>query len=750
MPPRKKKIQEAVVIILDVGYGGENAGTSSSKSFFEKGKECVIGLIKKKIFSKSQELVSLILMNSEETLNDLNAREDGYENIKLAFPLREASWQIAKTVADLKPTEIDSVDALDAMAVALNYIQQEQQSDECVKLSNMVVISRFAGATDTVQANSILRQLKSMASELTIIGYGVDEIQEVSQQVESSQERSLRRLHENLAVISSMVSKMNSYGMESSALCSFEDILSHLLYFKGKSVRPTAWRVDLEIGRDIQIEVVGYKLVAEQERFEWTTQKKTENTTILAKDSENGGGGIADAVAGTADAAEGTANAGAVITEEPKSAVYRDIKAYMDVDDQGDEREVAPEDIVKSYVYGDKIIPFPTHDSETMAYESGPRSLKLIGFTKQRNVPKYILQGNGVNVLTCGKNSGAVFAALHKVLEAQQLVGIVRRVYNRNNAPAIGTLYPEVVDGKKVLTFIELPFAGDVITLKFPSLSHVNPTSEQKNAINKLIDTLDLSNPDDPDDELFHPEKTYDPDRQLMYHKFAQQILYPEDSSQSELPDHIEKLTSLPNELKEKAEPVIEDIKQVFPLVEIERKQWKKGRAINGKVDDEPDDGEVNDDGPSGAQTAGISSIFKPTVVQVTAIHPVKDFETLIQRGEDHTEVCNQLKKVILNLAKSIKEKEDLLKVIAALKTLRKSCLGENPALYNSWLREFKTLVQERDLKSVWEKIEEEKLGLISNKETANSDISEEDSFNFLQLASAQVEQELDVDMDDL
>ena len=49
--------------------------------------------------------------------------------------------------------------------------------------------------------------------------------------------------------------------MESSALCSFEDILSHLLYFKGKSVRPTAWRVDLEIGRDIQIEVVGYKLV---------------------------------------------------------------------------------------------------------------------------------------------------------------------------------------------------------------------------------------------------------------------------------------------------------------------------------------------------------------------------------------------------------------------------------------------------------------------------------------------------------
>lgn len=71
--------------------------------------------------------------------------------------------------------------------------------------------------------------------------------------------------------------------------------------------------------------------------------------------------------------------------------------------------------------------------------------------------------------------------------------------------------------------------------------------------------------------------------------------------------------------------------------------------------------------------------------------------------------MCNQLKKVILNLAKSIKEKEDLLKVIAALKTLRKSCLGENPALYNSWLREFKTLVQERDLKSVWEKIEEGK-----------------------------------------
>lgn len=43
-----------------------------------------------------------------------------------------------------------------------------------------------------------------------------------------------------------------------------------------------------------------------------------------------------------------------------------------------------------------------------------------------------------------------------------------------------------------------------------------------------------------------------------------------------------------------------------------------------------------------------------------------------------------------------------------------------------------------------------EKLGLISNKETANSDISEEDSFNFLQLASAQVEQELDVDVSHL
>lgn len=76
------------------------------------------------LFTKPKDEVSLLLMGTENTDNDLNEEGGGYEHISTGFHMAPANWAMIKYVKSIHPPNDGiAADWLDAIAVAMNYLK---------------------------------------------------------------------------------------------------------------------------------------------------------------------------------------------------------------------------------------------------------------------------------------------------------------------------------------------------------------------------------------------------------------------------------------------------------------------------------------------------------------------------------------------------------------------------------------------------------------------------------------------------
>ncbi|KAL1449970.1 hypothetical protein WDU94_002436, partial [Cyamophila willieti] len=190
------------------------------------------------------------------------------------------------------------------------------------------------------------------------------------------------------------------------------------------------------------------------------------------------------------------------------------------------------EQLVRGYHYGNTIIPMTDDEKKTMKYESGERGLRLICFTKKANVPLYVLQDDTVYVITASAKStnNSLLLSLIRQLAEEDLVCIVRQVYNRNNAPTVQVLYPIVEDveeeeeeTKKKYYFImvRLPYAQFMNNIAVPEViqfsSYFSKTqdsysSADLNNMQDYVERLDLTKGAEYADDIpYLPEVTRDP-----------------------------------------------------------------------------------------------------------------------------------------------------------------------------------------------------------------------------------------------
>lgn len=112
------------------------------------------------------------------------------------------------------------------------------------------------------------------------------------------------------------------------------------------------------------------------------------------------------------------------------------------------------------------------------------------------------------------------------------------------------------------LVFHELPFADDWRQYEFPPIitPKSQPSHEQMEAIDQLIDKLDLT-----DAEAFDSTKMSDPYEEYVRHVIGFKVLNPEDPL-PEIPPHIKMNLQPSPSLMEGAKDVLERIQQLFPL----------------------------------------------------------------------------------------------------------------------------------------------------------------------------------------
>lgn len=731
MPP-KPKIGKGIVVVLDVGRG---VCSSTETTFFDRAKDCLRFILQRKIFAdKCHDAVGIVLFGTAGTNNQL-ATGDQYQHVTVLQEVRLVEWEMMKQVENLGHGG-SSGDWLDALVVAMDLLHDPDGKRFNGK--KIVLLTDFSGEFSDDKSEAITSGLLNESIELVVIGPDIlkdltEEDGDGNQPGPSDGDSTttskpslnwngkpktiIQRAGE--AVAACIVGKVD--GM----LCSFEDALPQLMFYEKKNQASAAWNTTLDIGADFKIPITGRIKVREVTLPTW----------------KKGFSG----------------NPAAVIQKEVSHHLY-------------DEKQTAvpSEEVISGYFYGTTLVPVSDEDMK-MAYKSNsPRSMTVLGFTEAKNVPRWIRAGNQVLAVTARDNDDAAAVALSSLIQAlmeMDMVAITRRVYSQNLNPRLGVLLPEITKDYECLLWIQLPFIQDVERLIFPSLQpRIDKLKdEEKNAIDSLIDAMDLSQvkeedeDDDDDDDILSPTTVLNPQMQHFYNVLTHRALNPT----GKLPEtaaHILKILEPPESVCEARDKVVPTLKKLFPT------QAPSAPKKNKNVFDVQDDNEGGDKKAKMDDSLSASDLIQHQVTQVTTASPVQDFMALL-RGEapNFNDICRQMGDVVLQLVDSLVGASSgpvsaamMDKVLDCLITFRQESRSIDPATYNRFLTSrFKDVVISQSLMDLWSRIKDSSLGLITVEENGRSSVSQEEATTFLQLDQGAQEaappaQEAGDDMEDL
>jgi hypothetical protein len=476
------------------------------------------------------------------------------------------------------------------------------------------------------------------------------------------------------------------------ATASFADAMRCLLFHKKKAVNPTPWNVDLSIGPNIKIPVSSYIRLKDE--------------TVINKWIKS----VKDPVNMTASTTEG---------------IFKGNKVFVSNENQIVERDA----VIKGYYYGQQVIPFQECD-KSLLYESGEKSLIVYGFTQSTNINWQNLNGDSLAYVFGRKGDKKAEHALRCLVEClheMELVAIVRRVYNRGNAPKMYALMP-VIDSENYicLSMVGLCYKDDIKCMSFPptNLKKHSCTNEQVNAFKDLIAAMDLTKAYDEsfdDAEAFPVAETVSPSVQYILDCIAFRAMNPE----KPLPpprDDIMMLFKVPPIIENKAMKPLENLKNLFSLTKIQKKTRVKNNNLTTNADNViKQDVEVQ----SNVQDIDMPVIQLPVtknnaINKIGTLDPVSDFKTLIQSG-----------KVLADLSSEMVEAIEILvycnldgtysKAVAAMKFFREECVKTDPSPYNSWLQRFKKALDDRQKRDMLLQIENDRLDLILKEENESS-----------------------------
>lgn len=175
----------------------------------------------------------------------------------------------------------------------------------------------------------------------------------------------------------------------------------------------------------------------------------------------------------------------------------------------------------------------------------------------------------------------------------------------------------------------------------------------------------------------------------------------------------------IPKKLKEQSVDEIKKIKEIFPLEKVVNKQleifMKNKYSMTMKSDEDaiplPDD--------------------TNNLMEVGSISPAEDFIFLLKRGEKFVTLCIQIQNVISDLIfKAIEIQRN--KVCSAIMAYREEAKIMGAFRYNEWILNFKKDLLNRGKEVFFaDVIVKEGFGLISEKDTSESGVTEEEVVAF-------------------
>lgn len=493
------------------------------------------------------------------------------------------------------------------------------------------------------------------------------------------------------------------------ATAPFADTMRYLLFHRKKITNPMPWNVDLSIGPNLKIPVSSYLRLKDEPIIKSWMKAIKDPVTSTASNSE---------------------------------AIIKN-KIHISAENQ---TTVEPVNVIKGYHYGQRVIPFNECD-KTMLYESGEKCLSVYGFTDAKNITWQNLNGEGLSYIFGRKGDKKAQGAIRCLVECLHelnLVGIVRRVYNKGNVPKMFALMP-VIDANNYicLSMMGVCFKEEVKNMAFPptNLKKYNCTDEQVNAFKDLIKAMDLTNAyDETYDELeaFPIAETVSPSAQYVLDCIAYRAKNPG----KPLPqprDDIMMLFKAPPLILKRSQDPLDKLKNLFKLnkIEVKTRNIKKNTSFNNNVSVKQDnDLSSTSDQPLNNFNVDMPKIQLPVkktdeICRIGTVDPVSDFKALTTQGKTLADLSQDLSEAIENLVYCNLD-GDYTKAFDTMKFYRTECITSDPSLYNNWFLKFKKALYDRKKHDILGFISEKNLGFILKEEnslsTYDSPMSHEDS----------------------
>lgn len=365
-------------------------------------------------------------------------------------------------------------------------------------------------------------------------------------------------------------------------------------------------------------------------------------------------------------------------------------------------------------MYGDVPIPF-----EDDKFDSGEKGLKFIGFTNINNIQDVHLVGDTIwvvvpqdGMVTSARRFAAMIAAMHNL----NLAIIARYTYRNGTAPKLMALFPN----ENSMLMHELFYKENMVEMRFPLLKSksTTPSEQQLGAMDKFIDSMDLTSNNDDQPEPF--KKLLDPGLQHMYRAIAHRAINPN-----------EPVLKVDDEIMALVRPPVrttnaDELKTLFPMEPqklTSKEAWlQKVLKLEKEETNESTDPSINVEKPA-----------YHDVHEVGTVTPAEDFIKLLEMGESFNKLAVQIQTVIYDLAiRPLVSMDD--KVLKALHVYREEAKQKDAFKYNEWIEQFKETLKEREKKQLFELIIKENLGLITAKESETSTVSDVDAQQFYKL----------------
>ncbi|CAL8576306.1 ATP-dependent DNA helicase yku80 [Xanthoria parietina] len=412
----------------------------------------------------------------------------------------------------------------------------------------------------------------------------------------------------------------------------------------------------------------------------------------------------------------------------------------------GGKRDVDRDDLAKGYEYGRTAVHINESDENVTKLET-QKKLEIIGFIPWANYDRFMSMTVSSVLIAQRTNSISIMALsslIHALFELESYA-IARLVAKEDNPPLIILLAPSIEVDYECLLDVQIPFAEDVRSYKFPPLDRVVTISgkvikEHRNlpddalssAMSKYVDQMDLSTFGRDDDgnpsEYMPMTDTFSP----VLHRIDQAVRWRAVHPTEPVPPPHEILvrySNPPEELVNRSKKRLgklmaaADVKKVPPKVQGRRRNRNEVKPLSG----------LNVEALLGGDQKK---------AKVSAQNAIPDFKRLLDSAESIDalrDAAQQLGKIIEGRIKDSFGNIAYARALDEIKSLREEMTEmEEPALFNDFARQLKRKLLAEELggnrKDFWWEFRKSKLGLVDKKATETSDATEEDAKSFWSL----------------